>query len=137
MAKEKKTEIKSMAKLAKQRLKSGFWEDCKEKVSEGVTKAKEEGEHSSNVIRYFKTEVNRVVVGSNQADEEFYQRVKFILDTYGDVSDMIGRLCDEDYMKTLTFQQKERYLSAVAQKYRACKERYEQEKKYATQSKGA
>ena len=137
MSVEKKTEIKNMAKLAKQRLKSGFWEDCKEKVSEGVTKAKEEGDNSSKVIRYFKTEVSRVIVGSNQADENFYQRVKYILDTYGDVSDIIGRLCDEEYMSGLTFQQKERYVSEIAQKYRECRERYEQEKKYASQPKGA
>ena len=130
MAKSSKNEIKSMAKLAKQRLKSGFWEECQEHVSESVTKAKEEGENSSSVIRYYKSRVTRVIGGYNEESEAFYQKVKGILDLYGEVSDIIGRLCDLDYMKTLNFQQRERYLTDIASKYRECKERYDQEKKF-------
>ena len=130
MAKSSKKEIKSMAKLAKQRLKSGFWEECQEHVSESVTKAKEEGENSSSVIRYYKSRVTRVIGGYNEECEAFYQKVKGILDLYGEVSDIIGRLCDLDYMKTLNFQQRERYLTDIASKYRECKERYDQEKKF-------
>ncbi len=130
MAKSSKNEIKSMAKLAKQRLKSGFWEECQEHVSESVTKAKEEGENSSSVIRYYKSRVTRVIGGYNEESEAFYQKVKGILDLYGEVSDIIGRLCDLDYMKTLNFQQRERYLTGIASKYRECKERYDQEKKF-------
>ncbi len=130
MAKSNKNEIKNMAKLAKQRLKSGFWEDCQEHVSESVTKAKAEGESSSSVIRYYKTRVTRIIGGYNEEAEAFYQKVKSILDTYGEVSDIIGRLCDVEYMKTLNFQQRERYITEIASRYRECKERYEQEKKF-------
>ena len=130
MAKSSKNEIKSMAKLAKQRLKSGFWEECQENVSESVTKAKAEGENSSSVIRYYKTRVTRVIGGYDEEAEAFYQKVKSILDTYGEVSDIIGRLCDVEYMKTLNFQQRERYITEIASRYRECKERYDQEKKF-------
>lgn len=132
-----KTQIKSLAKLAKQRLKSGFWEDCKERVNESVTKAKEEGEQPAEVIRYYKTEVTRVIIGKNEEDEKFYQKVKAILEEFGEVSDIIGRLCDEDYMKTLTFQQREKYISEIATRYRECRERYYQERKFSVTAKGA
>ena len=137
MAKKQSTQMKSLAKLAMQRMKNGFWEECKENVSESVEKAKEEGTNTSNVIRYCKTKVTQVVEGKDAKMEEFYQKVKSILDLYGEVSDIIGRLCDLEYMKTLTFQQKERYLSEVAQKYRICKERYDQEKKFSFSVMGA
>ena len=130
MSKNNKNEIKNMAKLAKQRLRTGFWEECKETVNESVIKAKAEGENSSSVIRYYKTRVTRVVSGYNEQKEAFYLRVKGILDVYGDVSDIIGRLCDLEYMKTLTFQQREKYLSEIAAQYRECRERYDQEKKF-------
>lgn len=132
-----KTQIKSLAKLAKQRLKSGFWEDCKERVNESVTKAKEEGEQPAEVIRYYKTEVTRVIIGKNEEDEKFYQKVKAILEEFGEVSDIIGRLSDEDYMKTLTFQQREKYISEIATRYRECRERYYQERKFSVTAKGA
>ena len=130
MAKSSKNEIKNMAKLAKQRLRTGFWEECKESVNESVIKAKAEGENSSNVIRYYKTRVTRVISGYNEQKEAFYLKVKDILDTYGDVSDMIVSLCDLEYMKTLNFQQREKYLSEIAAQYRECKERYDQEKRF-------
>jgi hypothetical protein len=130
MAKSSKNEIKNMAKLAKQRLRTGFWEECKESVNESVNKAKADGENSSNVIRYYKTRVTRVISGCNEQKEAFYLKVKNILDTYGDVSDIIGRLCDLEYMKTLNFQQREKYLSEIAAQYRECRERYDQEKRF-------
>ena len=61
-----RNEIKSLAKLAKQRLKSGFWEECRENVNESLTRAKEEGENTSNVIRYYKSEVARVISNKNE-----------------------------------------------------------------------
>ena len=137
MATNMKTEIKSLAKLAKQRMKSGFWEECKENVSESIIKAQSEGENTSKVIRYYKNKVASVIDGKDEQLEKFYQKVKDILDKFGDVSDMIGRLCDVEYMKTLNFQQKERYLSDIASKYRVCRERYEQEKRFAFNILGA
>jgi hypothetical protein len=119
-----------MEKLAKQRLRTGFWEECKESVNESVNKAKADGENSSNVIRYYKTRVTRVISGYNEQKESFYLKVKSILDAYGEVSYIIGRLCDLEYMKTLNFQQREKYLSEIAAQYRECRERYDQEKKF-------
>ena len=135
--KDNKKQIKNLAKQAKERLKNHFWEDYKENLTQKVVKAKEEGENTSNVIRYYKNQASKVIQGNNVLDEEFYQKVKYILDTFGETSDIIGRLCDIEYMKGLNFQQRERYLSDVASQYRNAKERYDNEKKFSFEEKGA
>ena len=135
--KDNKKQIKNLAKQAKERLKNHFWEDYKENLTQKVVKAKEEGENTSNVIRYYKNQASKVIQGNNVLDEEFYQKVKYILDTFGETSDIIGRLCDFEYMKGLNFQQRERYLSDVASQYRNAKERYDNEKKFSFEEKGA
>ena len=135
--KENKKQIKNLAKQAKERLKNHFWEDYKENLTQKVVKAKEEGENTSNVIRYYKSQASKVIQGNNVLDEEFYKKVKNILDAFGETSDIIGRLCDLEYMKGLNFQQRERYLSDIASQYRNAKERYDNEKKFAFEEKGA
>lgn len=132
MAKNTKSGFKVLAKMAKNRLKNGFWEDYKTTVQNGVTAAETEGLARSNVINYYKARVSEKILRvSTEEDAAFYQRVKHILDTYGDVSDILGRLCDEEYMSTLVFEQKQRYLFNLAARYRECRTRYEQEKKFS------
>lgn len=126
-----KNEIKNLAKMAKLRLKTGFWEDYKTTVENNVSLAETEGISQSNVIKYYKTKVNETISGKAEKESAFYLKVKDILDTYGDVSDILGRLCDESYMKTLSFQGRQRYLFELAAKYRECRKRYEQEKKFS------
>ena len=75
---ESKKQIKNLAKQAKERLKNHFWEDYKENLSQKVVKAKEEGENTSNVIRYYKDQASKVIHGNNLLDEEFYKKVKYI-----------------------------------------------------------
>ncbi|MDY4187073.1 MAG: hypothetical protein SOX77_04410 [Candidatus Borkfalkiaceae bacterium] len=126
-----KNEIKNLAKMAKRRLKTGFWEDYKNTVENNVSLAESEGISQSNVIKYYQSKIGEAVSGKNESNSAFYRRVKSILDTYGDVSDILGRLCDETYMKTLSFQARQRYLFELAAKYRECRKRYDEEKKFA------
>ena len=125
-----KNEIKNLAKMAKRRLKTGFWEDYKNTVENNVSLAESEGISQSNVIKYYQSKIGEAVSGKNESNSAFYRRVKSILDTYGDVSDIVGRLCDETYMKTLSFQARQRYLFELAAKYRECRKRYDEEKKF-------
>ncbi len=132
MKEQRRGEIKNLAKMAKNRLKSGFWENYKATMEENLISAEKDGVACSAVIRYYKAEVTKTVAGSqSRADENFYAKVKAVLDSFGECSDMLGRLCDEDYMKTLSFQQKQRYLFDLAARYRVCRERYFKEKKFA------
>lgn len=131
MAGENKAQIKNLAKKAKERLKNRFWENYCENVTAQVEKAREEGENTSKVISYYKSQAARAISDTIEKDEEFYLKVKSILDLYGEVSDILGRLCDLEYMNTLNYQQKERYISNLAEKYRSAKERYDQEKRFS------
>lgn len=123
-------EIKSLAKLAKNRLKNGFWEDYNSKVKKGVENAKQTGKNTSNVITYYKTLAVREIMQNNAVKEEFYQRVKTILDEEGEVSNMIARLCDQNYLNSLNFSDKQRYIFDVSNEYCECKKRYDSEKNY-------
>lgn len=118
--------IKNLAKQAKRRLKNGFWEDYRENV-DSATDGECVSERSA-VVRYFRAKAERELDGAS--DEEFYLQVKNILDTVGDVCDIIGRLCDETAMKRMSFQDKQRYLFELSARYRACRERHEQEKRF-------
>lgn len=118
--------IKKLAKQAKRRLKNGFWEDYRENV-DSATDGECASERSA-VVRYFRAKAERELDGAS--DEEFYFKVKNILDTVGDVCDILGRLCDETAMKCMSFQDKQRYLFELSARYLVCRERYEQEKRY-------
>ena len=130
MDKKENGEIRNLAKLAKNRLRNGFWEEYNSKVKKGVENAKEQGKNTSNVINYYKTVAVREILQSDEKNEEFYQKVKTILDKEGEVSNMIARLCDENLLKSMNFSDKQRYIFEISAKYCECKKRYEAEKNY-------
>lgn len=132
MQNSENTEIRNLAKLAKSRLKNGFWEDYNSKVEKVVKTATEEGKSASNVINYCKAMAVRKILNSDKQDEEFYLKVKEILDSDGEVSNMIARLIDENLFKSLSFSERERYLFEISAKYCECKKRYDAEKNYGT-----
>ena len=118
-------EIKNLAKVAKGRMKNGFWSDYLESVDNTPDSC---DARKSEVLRYYRIKAVRQLNGAD--DELFYYKVKNILDTYGDVSDIIGRLCDEELMKTMSFQEKQCYLFELSDRYCECRERYFEEKKF-------
>ena len=120
--------IKMAAKEAKQRLKSRFWEEYRKEVSSGVKLAKEEGLTASGVEKYFRNKVVRTVRGTKIEDENFYKEVKEMLDAYGKPSDALDRLMDKPYFLSLSYEERERYLFILSEKYLAAIERYERER---------
>lgn len=129
MVKTAEKDLKIIAQQAKNRLKHRFWKEYQETVTKNLAVAQQQGVNTSKVIKYYKTKVLNDISGKDD-DNVFYQKVKNILDTYGYVSNVIGMLCDEQYMKTLCFQQKQKYVLDISNKYLICLEKYEQEKKY-------
>ena len=119
--------LKDYAKEAKKRLKSNFWQDYKSKVITESIKAEETGASKSKVVEYYQSKVAVSIKGVKSEDDEFYQKVKNILDNYGDVSDAIGRLTDKEKFSTLSYDAKQRYLLELSEKYRKAKERYYKE----------
>ena len=115
-----------MARAAKQRLKSNFWADCKRNFDENTTEAKLKGISEIKVKSSLKGKVKSTILGEKQ--DEFYLKVKEILDAEGEVSDAIGRLTDKDYYEKLTYEEKQRYNLELSNKYLAALKKYRREK---------
>ncbi len=118
--------IKSIARQAKQRLKNNFWENCKTNIKQGELQAKSLGLNESKVKSYIGDKVQRQIKGS--APDEFYLKVKAMLDECGEVSDAIGRLTDKAYYATLSYEEKQRYNLELSARYLAALERYRKER---------
>ena len=118
--------IKSIARQAKQRLKNNFWENCKTNIKQGELQAKSLGLNESKLKSYIGVKVQRQIKGS--APDEFYLKVKAMLDECGEVSDAIGRLTDKAYYATLSYEEKQRYNLELSARYLAALERYRKER---------
>ncbi|MBE7079229.1 MAG: hypothetical protein E7380_05165 [Clostridiales bacterium] len=114
--------LREEARRAKNRIKSGFWTECREDMTRQKEKAREQGLNESKAGRYFKTQVEAKIEGKKEDD--FYLRVKEMLLSEGEVSDAIGRLTDKEYYATLTYEEKQRYTLSLSEKYLRALERF-------------
>ena len=128
MSKENGRALREEARLAKRRIKSGFWKECEADFFEKKEKAREQGLNESKAGRFFKTQVEAKIEG--RKEDEFYLRVKEMLLSEGEVSDAIGRLTDKEYYATLTYEEKQRYTLALSEKYLRALERFRTEYKF-------
>ncbi len=117
--------FKALARQAKERVKTGFWQECKEGLDERMEKAKELGLNESKAGRYFKQKVSKSLLG--EKEDEFYLTVKAMLLKDGEVSDAIGRLTDKEYYETLSYEEKQRYTLSLSEKYLRALERFRRE----------
>ncbi len=122
--------VKAYCKQAKSRMKSKFWQEYKEKISKSVQSGEYNEIQSSKVVKYYQAKAVESIRGLNSQDEAFYLKVKNLLSTVGEVSDAIGRLTDQEYFSTLSYEQKQRYLLDLSNKYLKAKERYYKELEY-------
>lgn len=119
-------ELKCLARQAKQRLKSNFWQQCKDDVDKSALQAKEKGLNENKVKNHLYGKVRSSIKGEEK--DEFYLKVKQLLDTYGEVSDAIGRLTDRAYFETLSYEERQRYTLELSAKYLKALEKYRREK---------
>ena len=125
MSNENGRTLREEARLAKRRIKSGFWKDCEADFSAQKEKARDHGLNESKAGRFFKAQVEAKIEGKKEDD--FYLRVKEMLLSQGEVSDAIGRLTDRAYYDTLTYEEKQRYTLALSEKYLRALERFRAE----------
>ena len=78
MVEERKT-LKQYCKEAKKRLKSGFWQNYKKELDEGLENAERTGVSPSVVKQFYVERVTEEVKNKVEDKEEFYQRVKKLL----------------------------------------------------------
>lgn len=119
-------DIKDMARAAKQRLKNNFWDECKKNFDEKTVNARELGLNEGKVINSLKGRVKSEIKGEKQ--DEFYLKVKKLLDTEGEVSDAIGRLTDREVYEKLSYEERQRYTFQLSGKYLQALEKYRKEK---------
>ena len=119
-------DIKNMARAAKQRLKSNFWDDCKKNMNENANEAKLRGVSVARVRTGMANRVKDEIKGV--VKDEFYLKVKSILDSEGEVSDAIGRLTDRSVYDKLTYEEKQRYNLEISNRYLEALKRYKKEK---------
>lgn len=128
MSDSEEERLKRLAQKAKGRLKAGFWKDYDTDMRKAIGSTSYASARRSEIVRYYRTKAQMEI--DSQPDDAFYYKVKAILDSCGEVSDIIGRLIDENAMRHMTFLERQRYVLDISEKYRMCRERYEQEKKY-------
>ena len=119
-------DIIDMARAAKKRLKNNYWADCKKNIDENTTEARMRGISEMKVKSTLSQRVKNEIKGEKQ--DEFYLKVKKLLDEEGEVSDAIGRLTDKEYYATLSYEEKQRYSFELSAKYLAALNRYRKEK---------
>lgn len=119
-------DIKTMARAAKRRLKTDFWAECAKNIAEGAEDAKLRGVSERQVKSTLKNRVKSEINGEKQ--DEFYLKVKNLLDTEGEVSDAIGRLTDKKLYESLSYEERQRYNLELSSKYRKALARYRRDK---------
>lgn len=126
--------LREEARRAKNRIKSGFWAECREDMDEHLERAREQGLNESKAGRYFAAQVTAKVEGKKE--DEFYLRVKEMLLSEGEVSDAIGRLTDRAYYDTLSYEEKQRYTLTLSEKYLRALERFRKEYEFDMLARG-
>ena len=125
MSNEQGRTFRAEARLAKHRIKSGFWTEQQAEMALKKEKAREQGLNESKASRFFKTQVTAKIEGKKE--DEFYVKVKALLTSEGEVSDAIGRLTDKAYYDTLSYEEKQRYNLTLSEKYLRALERFRRE----------
>ncbi len=119
-------DLKILARQAKQRLKTDFWHTVKLDMNESADRAAKLGKNGNKVKSNLYGKVKSAIKG--EEPDEFYLKVKELLDTYGEVSDAIGRLTDKEYFATLSYEERQRYTLELSAKYLKALEKYKKEK---------
>lgn len=119
-------DIKLMARAAKNRLKTNYWADCKKNFDENTNEAKNKGLSEMKIKSSLKDRVKSEIKGEKH--DEFYLKVKKLLDEEGEVSDAIGRLTDREVYDKLSYEEKQRYNFELSSKYLSALQKYRKEK---------
>lgn len=131
---EQQKTLKEYCKEAKKRLKNGFWQRYREGLEVELEKAKNAGVSTSVVKEYYTQQITNVVKKNNDDNDEFYIKVKKLLDEEGEVSNAIGRLTDKSVYEQLDYEEQQRYTLSLSEKYLKAVERYRKEKSFSSQA---
>lgn len=120
--------LKQYCREAKKRLKQGFWQKYHKDLSGRINEAESSGYSVSKVKEYYNERISGSIKNQNKQAEEFYQKVKTILDEEGEISNAISRLSDKELYETLSYEEQQRYNLELSERYLKAVERYKKEK---------
>ena len=120
--------LKEYCKEAKMRLKQGFWQNYKKNVETEVERAKTQGILESKVREYYSVKITENIRVKTNGEEEFYLKVKKILDEEGEISNVIGRLTDRELFENMDYNERQKYTLCLSERYLKALERYKKEK---------
>jgi hypothetical protein len=137
--KRKKDELRKLAGQAKKRLKNGYWNEVKSERGDEITKAECEGRDPQAVKEYYRHKLSKEFSNDGQTeknkdDEIFYKKVVAIITSEELVTNPIALLKDDELYKAMDTGSRQRYILAISEKYRAMRDRYEQEQALLKQS---
>ena len=118
--------LKEYAKRAKERMKSGFWEQAKQNIQTEKQVAATLGLNTRKVSEEERRKLQRRIYDYDGfcEEQEFYSKVEEMLESNELVSNPIMRLADQDYMSKLTPSERQSYISKIATKYREAVDKY-------------
>lgn len=122
-------ELKKRARLARQRLKMGYWDACAEEKRKVINAVGSTETRLANelVREKIKRETNESVY--SQKDEALYKKVCVMLEGDEVVLNPIGRLVDHKEYDNLDDAGRQRYILELSSKFRELQARYEKERR--------
>ena len=118
--------FKEYAKRAKERMKSGFWEQAKQNIETEKQVAATLGLNTRQVGEEERRKLQRQIYDYDGfcEEQEFYAKVEDRLESNEIISNPIMRLADQNYMSKLSPTERQSYISKIATKYREAVEKY-------------
>ena len=118
--------FKEYAKRAKERMKSGFWEQAKQNIQTEKQVAATLGLNTRKVGEEERRKLERQIYDYDGfcEEQEFYAKVEQMLSSNEIVSNPIMRLADQEYMSKLSPAERQSYISKIATKYREAVDKY-------------
>ncbi len=125
---QKDGELKKRCRLAKQRLKMGYWDSVRRETAQVETAATLPGSvaASERIMRIKRSAV--IQSPPSASDEKMYKKVCDILDSDEIALNPIGQLIERDVYDGMDAPAKQRYILELSEKFRELKDRYYRER---------
>lgn len=125
-------DFKSKLKQAKKRMQSGYWTGIIERKNSDLQEAINNGFDTEGVDDYYKQLIkyDNSMRELTKEDSIFYQKVCEILDNEECILNPIELLIDKKYADSLNYNDRQRYIMKIGDKFRRFSEKYREEKKF-------
>lgn len=118
--------MKRYAKQAKERMRSGFWEQAKEQLEKEKQVAVTQGLDSVKVAQAHHDLLAKQIYNHDEyiAEQEFYQKVVEIAESKQLIINPLQQLADHKAMEGMTAEQRQAYMMRLSVKYQEALEKY-------------